>query len=130
MMAKCALILVVLGSLQISDAFKILAVFPMPSPSHSILGDGYAKLLLEAGHEVSPVYYHDSGEVIKTKLEPTWFLAKYCFAAYHSQNERAWASSHASQCTIVIIIPVFIYPTTGHKPPLRMTRLCSNETDF
>lgn len=40
-------------SLCSCDAYKILAVFPVPSPSHGILGDNMIKHLLNAGHEVS-----------------------------------------------------------------------------
>ncbi|XP_023949334.1 UDP-glycosyltransferase UGT5-like isoform X1 [Bicyclus anynana] len=33
--------------------YKVLAVFPMPGKSHSILGEGYVRHLLAAGHEVT-----------------------------------------------------------------------------
>ncbi|CAG5053486.1 unnamed protein product [Parnassius apollo] len=36
-----------------SEAFKVLLVFPFPSRSHSILGEGYVRHLLNAGHEVT-----------------------------------------------------------------------------
>ena len=36
-----------------SEAAKILVVFPFPARSHGNLGDGYVRLLLNAGHEVS-----------------------------------------------------------------------------
>ncbi|CAH0596438.1 unnamed protein product [Chrysodeixis includens] len=36
-----------------SEAHKILAVFPLPSKSHGILGDNMIKHLLDAGHEVT-----------------------------------------------------------------------------
>lgn len=49
---KCLLFGILL-SLSISDAAKILAVFPIPSPSHGILGDNMVKHLLNGGHEVS-----------------------------------------------------------------------------
>ncbi|XP_049885624.1 UDP-glucosyltransferase 2-like [Pectinophora gossypiella] len=35
------------------SAYKILVVFPIPGMSHAILGEGYVKPLLEAGHEVT-----------------------------------------------------------------------------
>ncbi|CAH0596439.1 unnamed protein product [Chrysodeixis includens] len=38
-----------------SEAYKILAVFPLPSKSHGILGDNMIKHLLDAGHEVTYV---------------------------------------------------------------------------
>uniref|UniRef100_A0A2A4J6T0 UDP-glucuronosyltransferase n=1 Tax=Heliothis virescens TaxID=7102 RepID=A0A2A4J6T0_HELVI len=34
-------------------AYKILVVFPYPGTSHSILGEGYVRHLLRAGHEVT-----------------------------------------------------------------------------
>ncbi|GBP15246.1 Ecdysteroid UDP-glucosyltransferase [Eumeta japonica] len=37
------------------EAAKILAVFPLPGPSHGILGNGYVEHLLNAGHEVTYV---------------------------------------------------------------------------
>ncbi|XP_028166364.1 UDP-glucuronosyltransferase 2B15-like [Ostrinia furnacalis] len=41
--------------LSISEAYKILVVFPLPGPSHGILGDGVVRHLLNAGHEVTYV---------------------------------------------------------------------------
>lgn len=35
-----------------SDCYKILLVFPTVGKSHGILGEGYVRNLLEAGHEV------------------------------------------------------------------------------
>ena len=40
-------------AVSLCDGAKILAVFPIPSPSHGILGDNMIKHLLNAGHEVS-----------------------------------------------------------------------------
>ncbi|XP_026332313.1 UDP-glucuronosyltransferase 2B1-like [Hyposmocoma kahamanoa] len=40
---------------SLSNAYKILVVFPIPGASHSILGQGYVNLLLKAGHEVTYV---------------------------------------------------------------------------
>ncbi|XP_022815699.1 UDP-glucuronosyltransferase 2B15-like [Spodoptera litura] len=51
---RCLLFCVVI-SLCSCHAYKILAVFPMPSPSHGILGDNMVKHLLNAGHEVTYV---------------------------------------------------------------------------
>ncbi|KAG6462892.1 UDP-glycosyltransferase, partial [Manduca sexta] len=35
------------------SAYNVLVAFPYPGKSHSILGEGYVKLLLEAGHDVT-----------------------------------------------------------------------------
>lgn len=37
---------------SISDAYKILVLFPYPGKSHGILGEGYVRHLTKAGHEV------------------------------------------------------------------------------
>ncbi|XP_059051886.1 uncharacterized protein LOC131846569 [Achroia grisella] len=38
---------------QISHAYKVMVLFPMPGVSHSILGENVARHLLNAGHEVT-----------------------------------------------------------------------------
>nr|XP_021191136.2 UDP-glucosyltransferase 2 [Helicoverpa armigera]XP_021191137.2 UDP-glucosyltransferase 2 [Helicoverpa armigera]WRX06273.1 UGT40F2 [Helicoverpa armigera] len=43
----------VLLSSCLCDGLKILTVFPVPSPSHGILGDNMVKHLLNGGHEVT-----------------------------------------------------------------------------
>ncbi|XP_026332064.1 UDP-glucuronosyltransferase 2B1-like [Hyposmocoma kahamanoa] len=43
----------ILASLSFVDAANILVVFPVPGKSHGILGDGYVRLLLAAGHQVT-----------------------------------------------------------------------------
>ncbi|XP_050556286.1 UDP-glucosyltransferase 2-like [Spodoptera frugiperda] len=45
----------VVVSLCSCDAYKILVVFSMPSPSHGILADNVVKHLLKAGHEITYV---------------------------------------------------------------------------
>nr|XP_032522320.1 uncharacterized protein LOC116773877 [Danaus plexippus plexippus] len=35
------------------DGYNVLVVFPVPGKSHSILGEGYVRYLLDAGHEVT-----------------------------------------------------------------------------
>lgn len=62
-MAKVVLMIlltIVLG-VDFGAAYKILVVFPFPSSSHGILGDGFVRHLLDAGHEVCTniceVYY-------------------------------------------------------------------------
>lgn len=53
-MAKVVLLTlmtIVLG-LGSGAAYKILVAFPFPSSSHGILGDGFVRHLLGAGHEV------------------------------------------------------------------------------
>ncbi|XP_072933222.1 UDP-glucosyltransferase 2-like [Epargyreus clarus] len=52
-MASKVLLVHSLLSLLYCDAYKILLVFPVPSRSHSILGEGYVKLLAQAGHEIT-----------------------------------------------------------------------------
>lgn len=52
-MLKLTLIAVFMACcLELSEAYKILIVFPFPSTSHGILGDGVVRHILEAGHEV------------------------------------------------------------------------------
>ncbi|XP_068619918.1 UDP-glucosyltransferase 2-like [Battus philenor] len=48
-------LVVILAVLISCDAYKILIISPMPSKSHSILGYGLAKHLVNAGHEVTLV---------------------------------------------------------------------------
>ncbi|XP_068619858.1 UDP-glucosyltransferase 2-like [Battus philenor] len=38
---------------SVADGYKILVVFPFPAGSHSNLGEGYVRHLLDAGHEVT-----------------------------------------------------------------------------
>lgn len=45
-------ILLTVTLIVLSNAYKILVVFPIPGRSHAILGQGYVELLLKAGHEV------------------------------------------------------------------------------
>ncbi|KAI8437416.1 hypothetical protein MSG28_011744 [Choristoneura fumiferana] len=52
-MKKLYLSVIALVLLQVCDAFKILVVFPLPGKSHNILGEGYVRHLLNAGHEVT-----------------------------------------------------------------------------
>ncbi|XP_062525247.1 UDP-glucosyltransferase isoform X2 [Bombyx mori] len=49
------LVCCILATQSVSDAYKILVVFPMPGKSHSILGYSVVKHLLKAGHEVTYV---------------------------------------------------------------------------
>ncbi|XP_063832458.1 UDP-glucosyltransferase 2-like [Ostrinia nubilalis] len=39
--------------LSFSSAYKILVVFPYPGKSHTILGEGFVKHLVKAGHEIT-----------------------------------------------------------------------------
>nr|WEU75326.1 uridine diphosphate-glycosyltransferases 40AW1 [Glyphodes pyloalis] len=39
--------------LSVCSSYKILVVFPIPGSSHAILGEGFVRHLLEAGHEVT-----------------------------------------------------------------------------
>nr|ANI22002.1 UDP-glycosyltransferase 40F3 [Spodoptera exigua] len=64
---KCLLFFVVV-SLCSCDAYKILAVFPMPSPTHGILGDNMVKHLLNAGHEVTYITPFASKQKSNPKL--------------------------------------------------------------
>ncbi|XP_061727449.1 UDP-glucosyltransferase 2-like isoform X2 [Cydia pomonella] len=53
-MAKLVLSsLVLIALLHLCGGYKILVVFPLAGKSHHILGAGYVKHLLEAGHEVT-----------------------------------------------------------------------------
>ncbi|KAJ0172135.1 hypothetical protein K1T71_012108 [Dendrolimus kikuchii] len=47
------LLLGLLTAGYLSDAYNILVVFPLPGKSHSILGEGVVRHLLNAGHEVT-----------------------------------------------------------------------------
>ncbi|KAH9636338.1 hypothetical protein HF086_012603 [Spodoptera exigua] len=57
-MNKWTLIIFGLVFLSHVCAYKILVAFPYPGRSHSILGEGYVRHLLEAGHEVTYVTAH------------------------------------------------------------------------
>ncbi|XP_046971944.1 UDP-glucosyltransferase 2-like [Vanessa cardui] len=48
-------LLLIILFVNICYGYKILLVFPLPGRSHSILGDGYVRHLLNAGHEVTYV---------------------------------------------------------------------------
>lgn len=43
----------ILSTFDLISGYKLLLVFPYPSRSHSILGQGYVTHLIKAGHEVS-----------------------------------------------------------------------------
>ncbi|KAL0818834.1 hypothetical protein ABMA28_008154 [Loxostege sticticalis] len=47
------LVLATLSCTLVADAARILVVFPMPSPSHVILGDAVVKHLAAAGHDIT-----------------------------------------------------------------------------
>ncbi|XP_059051876.1 UDP-glycosyltransferase UGT5-like [Achroia grisella] len=47
------LILLLISILSYVCSYKILVVFPYPGKSHTILGNGYVRHLLKAGHEVT-----------------------------------------------------------------------------
>lgn len=51
-MAKIACLIFLVALSHFSDAYKILVVFPLMGKSHNILGQGFVKHLLSAGHEV------------------------------------------------------------------------------
>ncbi|KAJ8711850.1 hypothetical protein PYW08_008804 [Mythimna loreyi] len=48
-----AFLLLISTILACSESAKILVVFPRPTKSHGILGDGYVRHLLNVGHEVT-----------------------------------------------------------------------------
>lgn len=50
---KYLTIISILFITKVAESYKILVVFPFPMKSHAILGDGYVKHLLDAGHQVS-----------------------------------------------------------------------------
>nr|QGA73344.1 UDP-glucuronosyltransferase 40Q2 [Spodoptera frugiperda] len=57
-MNKWILIILSLAFLSNVCAYKILVAFAYPGKSHSILGEGYVRHLLEAGHEVTYITAH------------------------------------------------------------------------
>ncbi|XP_026735871.1 UDP-glucuronosyltransferase 2B37-like [Trichoplusia ni] len=52
-MASAINLLLCFFILSTCDALKILVIYPLPSKSHSILGEGVVRPLLKAGHEVT-----------------------------------------------------------------------------
>ncbi|XP_072933213.1 UDP-glucosyltransferase 2-like [Epargyreus clarus] len=54
--------LIFLLTVSLNEALRILVFFPMASKSHSILGDGVVRNLLEAGHEVVHITSFPSGK--------------------------------------------------------------------
>lgn len=40
------------ATMSLVEGYRILCVFPVPSPSHNILGRGIVDALLQAGHQV------------------------------------------------------------------------------
>lgn len=47
----------ILLSSYVCNAYKVLIVFPLEfGKSHAILGEAQVRRLLEAGHEVSPIF--------------------------------------------------------------------------
>ncbi|KAI5638552.1 UDP-glucoronosyl and UDP-glucosyl transferase domain-containing protein [Phthorimaea operculella] len=52
-------------SLELSEGSKILVVFPFPGKSHNILGEGFVRTLLKAGHEVTYATPFPKKEVAK-----------------------------------------------------------------
>ncbi|XP_063633015.1 UDP-glucosyltransferase 2-like [Cydia splendana] len=55
--------LVLIALLHLCDGYKILLVFPVANKSHNILGAGYVKHLLDAGHEVTYVTPFPTGKM-------------------------------------------------------------------
>ncbi|KAJ8954692.1 hypothetical protein NQ318_011385 [Aromia moschata] len=54
-MRSLTLLTLILSVVCVARCSRILVVFPMPAPSHYILGNAYAKTLAEAGHDVTMV---------------------------------------------------------------------------
>ncbi|GBP42164.1 hypothetical protein EVAR_25789_1 [Eumeta japonica] len=52
MLKECAVLCIISSMIWTIEAFKVLLMFPLPAPSHGILGNGYVEHLLNAGHEV------------------------------------------------------------------------------
>jgi hypothetical protein len=50
------LTLAVLACSYMAEGYKILVVFPFPGKSHTILGEGVVRHLVNAGHEVRHTY--------------------------------------------------------------------------
>ncbi|XP_050556015.1 UDP-glucosyltransferase 2 [Spodoptera frugiperda] len=63
------------------EAYKILAIFPVPSTSHGILGDNMIKHLLNAGHEVTYItpfiktkkYNHPNLKIVDVSANEEYF---------------------------------------------------------
>ncbi|KAH9636331.1 hypothetical protein HF086_012596 [Spodoptera exigua] len=63
------------------EAYKILAIFPVPSTSHGILGDNMIKHLLNAGHEVTYItpfinkkkYDHPNLKIVDVSANAQYF---------------------------------------------------------
>ncbi|GBP42154.1 Ecdysteroid UDP-glucosyltransferase [Eumeta japonica] len=53
MLKECAVLCIISSMIWTIEAFKVLLMFPLPAPSHGILGNGYVEHLLNAGHEVT-----------------------------------------------------------------------------
>ncbi|CAG4959437.1 unnamed protein product [Colias eurytheme] len=51
MSLKCLVFIYLLC--ELCSAYKVLVIFPLPGKSHSILGEGYVRHLVNAGHEVT-----------------------------------------------------------------------------
>ncbi|XP_028179412.1 uncharacterized protein LOC114366668 [Ostrinia furnacalis] len=50
---KFSIACLLLASLHVGFAYKILVVFPMPGKSHTILGEGVVRHLANAQHDVT-----------------------------------------------------------------------------
>ncbi|XP_037868047.1 UDP-glucosyltransferase 2 [Bombyx mori] len=92
--------LLVLSALA-CDAYKILLVFPFPSKSHAILGEGYVRNLLKAGHELTYItpypkdpapnlrIIHIPQHVFEEKIDSTFTIEKlmdYSFTVMEMLN--------------------------------------------
>ncbi|GBP42157.1 Ecdysteroid UDP-glucosyltransferase [Eumeta japonica] len=53
MLKECVVLCIISSMIWTIEAFKVLLMFPLPAPSHGILGNGYVEHLLNAGHEVT-----------------------------------------------------------------------------
>ncbi|XP_041982834.1 UDP-glucosyltransferase 2-like [Aricia agestis] len=74
--------------LCLSEAYRILVVFPVPSKSHSILGHGVVNHLLDAGHEVVHVTSYPHGKTVKNLKEvDLTSIADYFTALKDSTDE-------------------------------------------
>ncbi|XP_014360114.2 UDP-glucosyltransferase 2-like [Papilio machaon] len=71
----------ILCTLNFSEAYKLLIVFPIPGKSHSILGNAFVRHLLNAGHQVTyitPIPMKDVNPALRQINVET---NKNCFAA-------------------------------------------------
>lgn len=69
MMSKAFLCSCLIVTIFAANAANILVLFPVPSPSHQILGDELVKALLKKGHHVTMITPYGMKEKFKNYTE-------------------------------------------------------------